>query len=171
MRRIVLLLAVTSCGAPAAVAVAPAAQREPPVVSEPAEAPVVPITPIDAPDCEAVRFPSAGASVVTIPGETMTRALMPVVHAACACTRSGERVRLTAVITPEAGLVTAVAHDNAAADACVQRTLVGHFAPPFALGTDCIDCGPKRYAIFHGAPAPAPPKPAASRITYTLVHP
>lgn len=101
----------------------------------------------------------------------MTRALEPVVRAACACSRSGDRVRLTAVIVPEAGAVTAVA-EGEAVNACIQRTIDGRFDPPFEIGTDCIECGPKRFPIFRGSAAPRPTKPEPSRVTYpfTLVH-
>ncbi len=101
----------------------------------------------------------------------MTRALAPVVHAACSCTRSGDRLHVTSHITFDAGMVSAVAPDDAAVDACLQKTLEGHFAPAFAIGSDCIDCGPKRYPVFRGSTSPAAPSPR-TRVVYpfTLVH-
>jgi hypothetical protein len=164
MRGLVLFAALASCAPKAVVAARPPGMAAP----QPAVAAVIPIAD---PDCEKVLFPSVGASVVFIPGETMTRALMPVVRAACACTRPGDRLRLTATIH-SAGIVTAVAHDDDRTDACIQQVIDGHFAPGLELGSDCIDCGSKRYPIFRGATRSSPPGPEPSRITYpfTLVH-
>jgi len=176
MRSLLLTLAVASCGprAPLTPGDTPAAPTPsaPSIIAEQTTPAVPVVAPIEDPECEKVTFPSAGASVLIIPGATMTRALKPVLHAACSCTRSGEQLRLTALITPEAGVVSAIAHDNDPANACIQHALVGRFAPPFGLGSDCIDCGPKRFPVFHERRPASPPEPVHSKITYpfTLVH-
>lgn len=177
MRALSLTLIALSCApparsAPAATEAQARAASDPSTVSPEPIVVAAEVAPIDDPDCERVTFPAAGASVVIVPGATMTRALSPVVHAACSCTRSGERLQLTALIIPEAGVVTAIAHDNDPANACIQRTLTRHFAPPFALGSDCFDCGAKRLPILRGREPAAAPEPARSKMTYpfTLVH-
>jgi hypothetical protein len=130
--------------------------------------PSIAIAPVEDPACERVEFPSV-RSVIVVPGEVLGRAMAPVVRAACACSRSGATVRLTTVIVPEDGTVTATVAGDERVDACLQQRLVGRFEP-FALGTDCIECGPKRYGVFRGAD---PPERKASRITYpfALIHP
>ena len=85
-------------------------------------------------------------------------ALAPVVRAARSCTRSGDPVHITARIVPEAGIVTAVVHDDEPAEACLQQALDGRFAP-FELGSDCIDCGPKRLG------SPRPPHAVAHHVS------
>jgi hypothetical protein len=172
MRLALLLLALTSCGpriSSLETAVAPSTPLAPIAIESPRA--IVAIEPLEDPTCEKVTFPAAGASVLIIPAATMTRALLPVVRAACSCTRPGERLRLTAVIRPEAGVVHATAEDDAAADRCVQATLEGHFAPPFEIGSDCIDCGPKRFPGLRGSTPPAPREPSRITIPFTLVHP
>src|SRR5688500_7706749 len=98
MHRLIVVAALASCRPSV-----PTTRAHPPAAPA-----VTAITPVDDPACEKLTFPAAGASVLVIPGKTITRALAPVVHAACACSRSGDRVRVTATIVPEDGAVTAV---------------------------------------------------------------
>jgi len=161
-----LLLSLLGCaGRASAPSPAPPAKADAPVVVEPAHVRVV--VPVEDRACGNVALPPI-RSVIVVPAAFVERALAPVVHAACSCSRRGETLRLSALIVPEAGVVTAHAVDDEAADACVQLTLDGRFEA-FELKSDCIDCGPKRFAVFHGSPPPPPPR---SRITYplTLVH-
>ena len=164
MRRLVVIGVLIGCNpSPAKQPPAKQSAAAQPAPEQPAVA--ASVTPIRDRDCEDVKFPSAGGSVLVIPGPTMTRALAPVVRAACACTRSGDQVRISAVLVPEAGTVTANVHDDDAVDTCIRGEIDGRFEP-FEVGTDCIDCGPKRYSK-------GPPEPPRSRVTYpfTFVHP
>lgn len=163
--RLLLLLPLLGCATPPARA---------PETNLPAEADfpaetrtIRVVVPLADPACEDVRLPPI-RSVVVVPPDSLSRALAPVVRAACSCSRAGETVRLSALIVPEAGLVTAHAVDDEGADACLQQALDGRFVP-FGLESDCIDCGPRRLPVFHGSTPPPPPR---SRIVYpfTLVH-
>jgi len=119
-------------------------------------------------ECERVAFPPI-RSVIMIPSEVLTRAMAPAVHAACSCTQAGTETRVVATMRPELGSVAAHAPDDEGIDQCMQR--VG-FAPytPFQVGSDCIDCGARRYGVFPGS---SPPPPPGAIITYPfrLVHP
>ncbi|HQY64233.1 MAG: hypothetical protein IPF92_22470 [Myxococcales bacterium] len=172
MRAALLLLGLASCGAPLSSSKAAVVPAPPLTPAAAASAPpaVAAIEPLEDLACERVTFPAAGASVLIVPGPTMTRALLPVVRAACSCTRPGQRLHLTAVILPEAGVVRASAHDDEALDRCLQATLEGRFAPPFEIGSDCIGCGPKRFPGLRGSAPPAPLEPSRITFPFTLVH-
>ncbi len=120
------------------------------------------------PACEDVALPAINA-VIRLPATYVGRALRPVIHAVCACTRAGVTVRVRSRIEPEAGLVGAHVEGDDAVDGCVQRTLVGAFEP-FVVGSD---------AIARETYRPTPRRRSASveattttRITYpfVLVH-
>ena len=90
----------------------------------------------------------------------------PVLAALCACTEPGSEHAI--VIDFEPGRGRAAAHDgggDGAVDDCLGARLGDGVYPAFELGSDCIDCGPKRYGVFGGPP----PEPArGARITMPL---
>jgi hypothetical protein len=158
-----LLLVVASCAAgpkPATVRLpeAPVAAPTPPA---PARA-------VTDEACEAVKLPPMGG-VVVLDRATFGRAMAPVVHAVCACTRPGDAVRVVATLTPEEGAVVARVPDAPAADRCVQNTINGRY-PAFTVGSDCIDCGPRRYGVFRGSPPPEPPPATKLVYSFRFVH-
>lgn len=122
-----------------------------------------PRAPIADPACEQVDLPPFPGVVVLARGQ-LAAALAPAIHAACVCSRPGERVHVDVVILPEAGRAIATAPDDEPTNACMQQASNGAFTP-FEIGSDCIDCGPKAYGILRGA---ARARPRTSRIHYPL---
>ncbi len=107
-----------------------------------------------------------GASVITIPPETSSRMMMPVLAALCACTDPGSQHSIVVDFEPERGRASAHEnHGNPALDRCLEPLLGDGLYPAFEIGSDCIDCGPKRYGVF-GGPPPEPPR--GSRIRMPL---
>lgn len=96
--------------------------------------------------------------------------MVPVIRAACACTRAGESTHLNAKFEPALGTVTVHAGDDGPIDACMQNTPIGRYAP-FEFGSDCIDCGPRRFGIFRGTPPPMPPPQASVVINIPFTRP
>ncbi len=144
----------------------PRARVAPPVVSPPAARAVDAV--VD-PGCEDVALPAINA-VIRVPVTHVGRALRPVIHAVCACTRAGATVRVRARIEPEAGRVSAHVDGDEAIDACVQQTLVGAFEP-FVVGSDVI--GRETYRpLPRGGMANVESTTTTTRIAYpfVLVH-
>lgn len=121
------------------------------------------------PACEDVELPAIDA-VIRVPASYVSRALRPVIHAACACTRAGARVRVQTLIEPEAGRVTAHVEADLLIDACIQRTLLGAFEP-FVIGSDSIARRTYLPAPLD-RPSTAEGPPPTTRIMYpfTLLH-
>lgn len=117
--------------------------------------------------CEQVTVPALHGPV-SISSEHMTRALAPMVHALCVCTREGDEVRAVARLVPSEGWLSAEVIGHPAVDECVQNTLTPHYSP-FEASSDCIACGPRRHDVFHG-PAPAPAPAATLSYPLTFVH-
>ena len=160
--RSVLFLTLAAC---AASAPPPPSPSPPPSLSPP---PPPPLAAISDPACELLQLPSPRGTL-SIPDATFAPASAVVVRAVCSCTRSGQSTHLTATFAPSEG--TAVAHaGDPAIDACLQNTPIDHY-PTFDLGSDCIDCGPKRFGIFRDSPPPPPPP--STKLTYSIVfvHP
>ncbi len=138
-------------------------------VSPVAAPPGTPVAPQEDPSCANLAVPDLHPSVIVIPRPVWVAAMTPALHAACACTRSGDAVRFVATVAPEEGTAHVIAPENEATTRCVQ--ILDLRFPPFTVGSDCIDCGPRWYGVFHGS-GPRPPPPS-SIITYPFVfaHP
>jgi hypothetical protein len=109
-----------------------------------------------------------GASVVAIPPETSARMMAPVLRALCACTKPGSKHSVVIDFEPGRGHATAQSGaDDVALDRCLEPRLGDNVYPAFELGSDCIDCGPKRYGVF-GGPAPEPPRGARMRMPFQV---
>jgi len=131
-----------------------------------------PATPADDPTCASLDIPELHAAVIVIPRPVWVAAMTPVLRAACACTRSGDHVRMVATLAPELGTAELVAPGSEATSACLTAAAVRF--PAFDVGSDCIHCGPRRFGVFNGSRPPAPPAPPpSSTIAYpfTLLHP
>jgi len=92
--------------------------------------------------------------------------MTPVIKALCACTRPGSHFSLIVDMELSLGKVTAHTSDeNLEIDACLAARLGPNLYPPLEIGSDCIDCGPRRYGVFGGPP---PPPPRGARIRMPL---
>ena len=132
----------------------------------------LPFNEAPAPPARIVRIPNPNApcplnyvpkdigNVLVIPGAWMARAMKPTLAAVCACTVDGDQVSIVTVIDFAAGNVEISAPEDEAIDRCVAG-LPGTFEPipeSELPGSDCIDCGPRRYGVFPSG-EPAEPKP------------
>ena len=104
-------------------------------------------------------------SSLALPAPLVRASLAPSYVALCACMDPGASAAVRVTVQPEAG-TSSVTVDDAPLQACVDRELGAGRFPPFALGSDCIDCGPKSYGVLAGS-AP-PPKPPSSAIMFSL---
>jgi len=103
-----------------------------PAPSETLAVSVIPHAPEAA--CLGVTMP-AMHHIIFVDSDHMTRAVMPAIRAACACTESGSRTRLVVDVTPSQGIVLAHAPDAPAIDGCITNVIDGHFQP-FSVPSD-----------------------------------
>jgi hypothetical protein len=164
-----LLLSVTACaGGASSPASAEVEVEVAPAPPRPAEArPPIAATSEPPGACSLSWTPrTIGASVVTIPPETSSSMMAPVLAALCACTKRGRQHSIVIDFEPGRGRATARDGDgDADLDRCLEPRLGDELYPPFEIGSDCIDCGPKRYGVFGGPP---PPPPRGARIRMPL---
>lgn len=165
-----VLVLLAGCGAaksePTSVEILPL--REPTVPSQRTEESA--LASDDPGECSLAWSPHRlGASVVTIPPETASQMMAPVLAALCACTKPGSEHSI--VIDFEPGRGRAVAHDSfgdAALDRCLEPRLGDQAYAAFELGSDCIDCGPRRYGVFGPASQAPLASPPGARIRMPL---
>ncbi len=165
--RMILFLFACACSP------SPSLSPSPPLSPSPLPLPSPPPSPsrvaLSDPACDALALPSPHGTL-TIPDAVFAPASASVVRAVCSCTRSGEATHLTATFSTSEG--TVIVHAGTPSiDACLQNTIISHYRP-FDLGSDCVDCGPHRFGLFHGEMHEVPAKPSSS-FTYAVVfaHP
>jgi len=166
MQKLARTLVLTTLAACADAPTSPAVVAVPATLPSPP--PIQPRVAVDDPACDAMRIPSPHG-LLNIPDSVFWPAAAPMIHAVCTCTRHGESTHVSATFTPREG--TVVAHAGMPdIDACLQNATISHY-PPFELGSDCIDCGPRRYGIFRGEPPPEPPPSTSLTYSFEFVHP
>jgi hypothetical protein len=118
----------------------------------------------DARNCAAsLPIPSVQGSLA-LPPALVRSSLEPSYVALCACMDPGASSSVHITVKPDDGS-SLVAVDDPALQSCVDAELGDGRFPPFHVGSDCIDCGPKHYGVFSGS---APPKPPSSSVTFAL---
>ena len=96
--------------------------------------------------------------------EALAAAGPPLLAALCACPLPAAGARLVVRVLPERGEVQVEAPDADDGDAletCLAPRLGSGVFAPYRLGSDCIDCGPRRYGVLRGGSVPTPGAPAA----------
>ncbi|APR75355.1 Hypothetical protein A7982_00701 [Minicystis rosea] len=90
--------------------------------------------------------------------------------AVCACPPRTETTWLMVRTTPDHGDISARSTTpDAAIDACLAAHLERASLPRFHVGTDCIDCGPRRYGVLRGSPpADTAPRDGIATITFPV---
>lgn len=158
-RRLAHLAALTllcACSSPGPRAEHPTTEMRASAAPE-ADAPIPPRRPVPVAECPLHWTPKdIRASVMTIPAAVAGRFMNPLMNAACACMRPGERAYIVATILPERGEIGAVTADrqtpetsaDPSIDACFAEVLGKTTFETFEVGSDVVCDEP--------APPPSP---------------
>jgi hypothetical protein len=109
-------------------------------------------------------------SVVRIPANMMSKAMDPVMHAVCACTKPGEYSTVVAEIDLGRGSAHVRARESSTIHECLETLHVTFDPIPESElpGSDCINCGPRYYGVFVDSPPP-PKKDPDVRLIYSFL--
>lgn len=161
MRRIAIVFPLVAACASAST---PTTSEHPAASASASAPPSAPhYSPVDIDACVAGVHVPAARGTLDIPPSVLESALRPTMRALCTCVPGAREVDFTATLVPDEGRTLRVTTD-ADLQACVDGALGAERFPAFALGSDCIDCGPKHYGVFGGTPPPKEP----SKLTIAL---